>query len=64
MFGLTNNLSETITRVVKYVLVFCVIYLLLRVVPKTPLCSRDNFIISLIITAVYVLYDMYICNKK
>ena len=48
MFGLNNNLSETITRVVKYVLVFCVIYLLLRVIPKTPLCSRDNFVISLI----------------
>jgi hypothetical protein len=64
MFGLNNNLSDTITRVVKYVLVFCVIYLLLRVIPKTPLCSRDNFIISLIITAVYVLYDIYICNKK
>jgi len=64
MFGFSNNLSETITRVVKYVLVFCVIYLLLRVVPKTPLCLRDNFIISLIITAVYVLYDVYICNKK
>ena len=54
MFGFSNNLSETITRVVKYVLVFCVIYLLLRVVSKTPLCSRDNFIISLIITAVYL----------
>jgi hypothetical protein len=64
MFGLSNNLSETITKVIKYVLVFCVIYLLLRVIPKTPLCSRDNFIISLIITSVYVLYDMYICGKK
>jgi hypothetical protein len=64
MFGLDNNLIDTITRVIKYILVFCVIYLLLRVVPKTPLCSRDNFIISLIITSVYVLYDTYICNKK
>ena len=64
MFGLSDNFQNTLTRVVKYALVFCVIYLLLRVVPKTPLCSRDNFIISLIITSVYVLYDMYVCGKK